>query len=184
MFRWQSRGVQRAPTLVLTLVVAITAGLLAGFFVQDVPPAPIEATASFLPAESELAEASKAIRESFPDFAGVEIVQILARGDVLSADSLRSVRDLLERIIGDPMVRPFIGDDPLAGHVPITERLLAAVGLDLATVSDAEVDAAVARAARVPRVSRGQRRSGASRSSRRPRDTDCGPLPGHPERGR
>jgi len=174
MFRWQARGVQRAPKLVLTVVGAITAALLAGFFVQDVPPAPIDATASFLPAESELAEASDAIRESFPASAGVEIVQVLARGDVLSADSLRLTRDLLARIVGDPMVRPFIVDDPLAGYVPITERLLAAGGLDIATVSDAEVDATLAQAARAPELA--EANAGLERFV--PRDASGTPIAG------
>ena len=145
-------GPQRteSPKLVLAVVAAITAALLAGFAVQDVPPAPIDATASFLPADSELAEASSAIRESFPASAGVEIAQILARGDVLSADSLRLVGDLLARIVRDPMVAPFLVDDPVAGYVPITQGLLAAGGLDPATVTDAELDAILAGAVRVP----------------------------------
>ena len=43
-------------------------------------------------------------------------------------------------------------DDALAGYVPITERLLAAGGLDLATVSDAELEVVLARAIRLPEL--------------------------------
>ncbi len=152
MFEWQARGIQRAPRLVLMAVGAVTIALLAGFGVQDIPPAPIDATATFLPADSELADATAAIRESFPAAAGVEIVQILARGDVLAADSLRAVRDLQTRIVSDPVVEPFVVDEPLAGYVSIAERLLAVGGLDLATVSDADLDAALARMASVPEL--------------------------------
>ena len=152
MFEWQARGIQRAPRLVLMAVGAVTIALLAGFGVQDIPPAPIDATATFLPADSELADASAAIRESFPAAAGVEIVQILARGDVLAADSLRAVRDLQTRIVSDPVVEPFVVDEPLAGYVSIAERLLAVGGLDLAAVSDADLDAALARMASVPEL--------------------------------
>ncbi len=152
MFEWQARAIRRAPRLVLMAVGAVTIALLAGYGVQDIPPAPIDATATFLPADSELADASAAIRESFPAAAGVEIVQILARGDVLAADSLRAVRDLQTRIVSDPVVEPFVVDEPLAGYVLIAERLLAVGGLDLATVSDADLDAALARMASVPEL--------------------------------
>ena len=150
MFGWQARRIQRTPKLVLAAVGLITAVLLAGFTVQDIPPAPIDATASFLPTESELAEASSAIRESFPAAAGVEIVQILAKGDVLAADSLRLIRGLQNRIRSDPQVEAFVADEAVPGYVPIIERLLAAGGLDLATVSDAQLDVVLRRAVSVP----------------------------------
>jgi len=152
VFEWQARAVRRVPKLVLAGVAAATVGLLAGFLVQDVPPAPVDATATFLPADSELAEASAAIRESFPEAAGVEIVQVLARGDVLAADSLRAVRDLQARIIEDPAIAPYVVTEPLAGYVGIVESVLAAGGLDLATVSDAELDAALDRLSRSPEL--------------------------------
>ncbi len=150
MFEWQARGIRRAPKLVLAAVGAVTVGLLAGFLVQDIPPAPVDATATFLPADSELAEAFAAIRESFPAAAGVEIVQILARGDVLTADSLRTVGDLQTRIINDPAVAPFVVAEAVAGYVGIVESLLAVDGLDLATVSDAQLAAVLDRVARSP----------------------------------
>lgn len=149
LFDWQARRIQRTPKLALAAVGLITAALLAGFAVQDIPAAPIDATASFLPAESELAEASSAIRESFPAAAGVEIVQILARGDVLAADSLRMIRDLQDRITDDPQVEAFVVDDAVAGYVPIIEGILAAAGFDLATVSDAELDVVLRQAATI-----------------------------------
>ena len=150
MFDWQARSIRRAPRLVLAMVGVVTITLLAGFGVQDVPPAPIDATSTFLPADSELADASSAIRESFPEAAGVEIVQILARGEVLAPDSLRGVRDLQTTIVRDPVVQPFLVDEPVTGYVSIIERLLASAGIDLATVSQAQLNAILARVSEVP----------------------------------
>ena len=174
MFEWQARTIRRTPWLVLVGVVAATVGLLAGFLVQDVPPAPVDATATFLPADSELAEASAAVRESFPEAAGVEIVQVLARGDVLTADSLRAVGDLQTRIIQDPAVAPFAVSEPLAGYVGIVESVLAANGLDLATVGDAELDAALDRLSRSPELAAA--RAGLDRFV--PRDAAGTPIAG------
>ena len=174
MFRWQARRIQRTPKLVLAAVGLITAVLLAGFAVQDIPAAPIDATASFLPAESELAEASAAIRESFPAAAGVEIVQILAKGDVLAADSLRLIRDLQGRITKDSQVERFVVEDAVAGYVPIIEGLLAAGGLNLATVSDSQLDAVLGRAATAPELA--EANAGLARFA--PRDVEGTPVAG------
>ena len=174
MFEWQARAVRLAPKLVLAGVAAVTVGLLAGFLVQDVPPAPVDATATFLPAGSELAEASAAIRESFPESAGVEIVQVLARGDVLAADSLRAIRDLQTHIIQDPAVAPFVVAEPPAGYVGIVESLLAAGGLDLATATDAELDAVLDRPSRSPELAAA--RAGLDRFV--PRDAAGTPIAG------
>ena len=152
MFEWQARRIQRSPRLVLVAVGVVTVVLLAGFGVQDVPPAPPDATAAFLPADSELADASASIRDSFPAAAGVEIVQILAKGDVLAADSLRAIKDLQTRILSDPVVEPFLSEEPLAGYVPIVERVLAVGGLDLAMVSDPDLDAALGLVSRLPEL--------------------------------
>ena len=174
MFEWQARGIRRAPKLVLAAVGAVTVGLLAGFLVQDVPPAPVDATATFLPAGSELAEASATIRESFPEAAGTEIIQVLARGNVLAADSLRAVGDLQTRIIADPAVAPFVVAEPVAGYVGIIESVLAAGGLDLATVSDAELDAVLDRLSGSPALS--EARAGLDRFV--PRDAAGTPIAG------
>ena len=152
MFEWQARSVRRAPRLVLAAVGAVTIALLAGFGVQDVPPAPVDATSTFLPADSDLAGASSAVRESFPEAAGVEIVQILARGEVLAADSLRTVRALQTSIVSDPLIQPFLVDEPVTGFVSIIERLLAGAGIDIATVSQMELDAILAQVGQVPEL--------------------------------
>ena len=174
MFNWQARGVRKAPRLTLAAVAAVTAALMAGYAVQDVPPAPIDTTATFLPADSELAVANAAIRESFPEAAGVEIVQIIARGDVLAASSVRAVADLQQRIVSDPAVAPFAVADPVAGYVTIIERVLAAGGRDLSTASDAEVEGVLEQVARRPELA--EAKAGLDRFV--PRDSEGTPIGG------
>lgn len=104
----------------------------------------------------------------------MEIVQILAKGDILAADSLRMVRDLQNRITTDPQVEPFVGDKAVAGYVPIIEGLLTAAGSDLATVSDAELDMVLRRAVTVPEFA--EANAGLARFA--PRDAGGRPLAG------
>ena len=106
MFRWQAHTIQKSPTLVLLALGAVTLALLAGFLVRDEPEGPIDSTGIFLPADSGLAEATDVIRESFPAAADLRVVQILAKGDALSADSLRTVKNLQTAIVSDPEIAP------------------------------------------------------------------------------
>jgi predicted RND superfamily exporter protein len=150
MFRWQARTIQKSPTLVLLALGAVTLALLAGFLVQDRPEGPIDSTGIFLPADSDLAEATDVIRESFPAAADLRVVQILAKGDVLSADSLRTVKHLQTAIISDPEIAPFLVDEPLYGYVQLIELAAADVGLSLDTVTDAQVSLGLAQLAQDP----------------------------------
>lgn len=55
------------------------------------------------PTTSELAVANAAIEESFPAAAGVELIQIVAQGDILAPESpLQAISDLQAGIIRDP----------------------------------------------------------------------------------
>ena len=150
MFNWQARQIQKSPKLVLGILGAVTVALLAGFLVQETPEGPTDSTGIFLPADSQLAKATDAIRESFPAAADLRVVQILVKGNVLDADSLRSIKDLQTAIISDPAVEPFLVAEPLAGYVQIIESLAADVGLDLATISDPQIAAGLAQVARDP----------------------------------
>ncbi|MXW57084.1 MAG: MMPL family transporter [Acidimicrobiia bacterium] len=150
MFRWQARAIQRSPQLVLLVLGALTLALLAGFLVRDRPQGPIDSTGIFLPADSDLAEATDAIRESFPAAADLRVVQILAKGDVLTADSLRTVNGLQTAIISDPEIAPFLVDDPLYGYVQLIELAAADVGLRLETLTDAQVSLGLAELAQDP----------------------------------
>ena len=150
MFRWQARTIQRSPQLVLLVLGAVTLALLAGFLVRDRTEGPIDSTGIFLPADSDLADATDAIRESFPAAADLRVVQILAKGDVLTADSLRTVNDLQTAIISDPEIAPFLVNDPLYGYVQLLELAAADVGLSLETLTDAQVSLGLAQLAQDP----------------------------------
>ncbi len=150
MFRWQARSIQRSPQLVLLVLGAVTLALLAGFLVRDRPEGPIDSTGIFLPADSELAEATDAIRESFPAAADLRVVQILAKGDVLTAESLRTVRDLQAALISDPEIAPFLVDEPLYGYVQLIELAAADAGLSLDTITDIQVALGLAQMAQDP----------------------------------
>ena len=74
----------------------------AGNLVQDIPPAPVTAgNEAFLPDDSDLAVANAAIEESVPAAAGVELVQIVTRGDILARSPCRRSKTC-DGIIGDP----------------------------------------------------------------------------------
>lgn len=154
MFRWQARTIQRSPQLILLTLGAVTLALLAGFLVRDRPEGPIDSTGIFLPADSDLAEATDAIRESFPTAADLRVVQILAKGDVLTADALRTVKDLQTAIAEDPSVTPFLVDEDedehFYGYVQLIEMAADDVGLSLDTLTDAQVSLGLAQLAQDP----------------------------------
>ena len=150
MFRWQARSIQRSPQLVLLVLGAVTLALLAGFLVRDRPEGPIDSTGIFLPTDSDLAEATDMIRESFPAAADLRVVQILAKGDVLTADALRTVNDLQTAIISDPEIAPFLVDEPLYGYVQLIELAAADAGLSLDTITDIQVTLGLAQMAQDP----------------------------------
>ena len=148
MFRWQARMIRKSPKHVLAVLGGVTLALLAGFLVQDEPDGPIDSTGIFLPADSDLAAATDAIRESFPHAADLRVVQILAKGDVLAADGLRAIKDLQLAISGDPAVEPFLTAEPLYGYVQLIELAAAGAGLSLETITDEQVALGLAHLAR------------------------------------
>ena len=150
MFRWQSQAIQRSPKRVLAALGVVTLVFLGGFLVRDQPEGPIDSTGIFLPADSDLADATDTIRESFPAAADLRVVQILAKGDVLSAGSLRTVKDLQTAIVSDPEIAPFLVDEPLYGYVQLIELAAADVGLSLDTLTDAQVSLGLAQLAQDP----------------------------------
>ncbi len=150
MFSWQSRIIRRSPKRVLAVLGAVTLALLAGVLVQDEPEGPIDSTSIFLPAGSDLAAATDVIRESFPAAADLRVVQILAKGDVLAAESLRAINDLQTTISSDPAVQPFLVAEPLYGYVQLIELAAAEAGLSLATITDTQVSLGLAQLASDP----------------------------------
>lgn len=150
MFRWHARTIRKSPKLILTALGAVTLALLAGFLVRDQPEGPVDSTSIFLPADSDLAAATDVIRESFPAAADLRVVQILAKGDVLTAESLRSVRNLQTAIVSDAAVEPFLVDEPLYGYVQLIGLAAADIGLSLDTITDSQVSLGLAQLAQDP----------------------------------
>lgn len=150
MFRWQARMVRKSPKIVLAVLGAVTLALLAGFLVQDEPEGPTDSTGIFLPSGSDLAAATDAIRDSFPHAADLRVVQILAKGDVLTAEGLRAIKDLQVAISGDRAVEPFLVAEPLYGYVQLIELAAADAGLSLETITDTQLSLGLAQLARDP----------------------------------
>ena len=110
-------------------------------------------TDAFLPSSSELVAAQEELAESFPDSASLESIQVVLRGDVLSAagadDSLRATMVAAN----DPGLTPYAvsSRQPVSpGHL-ISAILAGPEGdpasVDLTSVTDDEIDAALATAA-------------------------------------
>ena len=150
MFQWQARVIQNSPKLVLLALGAVTLALLAGFLVRDQPEGPIDSTGIFLPTDSDLADATDAIRESFPAAADLRVAQILAKGNVLTSDALRTVKALQTAIVSDPAIEPFLADEPLYGYVQLIELAAADAGLDLNMITDTQVSLGLAQLAQDP----------------------------------
>ena len=134
----------------LGVLAAITLFLLGGFAVQDPAPEVLDLNGTFLPADSDLAEAIESVRESSPDSSDIAVVQILAKGDVLTADSIRVIRDLQNTVIRDPLIEPFLAAEPLAGYVQIIDVLSTEAGLNPANLTDAQIEAGLAQLASQP----------------------------------
>ena len=151
MFRWQARTVQKSPQLVLLVLGAVTLALLAGFLVRDQAEGPIDSTGIFLPADSDLAEATDAIRESFPrPRPTCAWSRYWPRATYLALIPFGTVKGLQTAIISDPEIAPFLVDDPLYGYVQLIELAAADVGLGLETLTDAQVSLGLAQLAQDP----------------------------------
>lgn len=151
MFEWQARRIRKSPKLVLAGIVVTTVVLLAGFLVQEAPEVP-DPLGAFLPEGSELAQALDAVEESFPGSAGIKNVQLLAKGDVLDANSLQDMRRLQAKMFSDPQVAPFLADQPIAGYVQIVDLALLARGVEPVAATDADIEAAIDVMARSPKL--------------------------------
>ena len=117
MFRWHARRIRKSPKLILAALGAVTLALLAGFLVRDQPRG--RRLHQYLPARGQRSgRGHRRHPREFPAAADLRVVQILAKGDVLAAESLRAVKDLQTAIISDAAVEPYLVDEPLYGYVP------------------------------------------------------------------
>lgn len=138
-----------AAVLVVTAVAAVGLGLPAGGGGQG----------SFLPDGSELGAAKEKLAESFAESAQLQSVQVVLRGDVLSPGGAADARAATEAAANHPDLSGYLFEarPPTSpGHV--LSAILAGPGsdpeeVDLASVAQAEVDAALAEEANAGPVS-------------------------------
>lgn len=147
LFDAYGRWVGYRPWAALAAVLAVTVVAVVGFTMTAELADDREA---FLPGNSELVAAIDKLSESFPASAGLETVQIVLRGDVLSpggaADSLAATA----AAAGHPDLSGYL----VAGQPPVSPGgVIAAMvggpgggplGADLASLSQADIDAAIA----------------------------------------
>ena len=114
-----------------------------------------DAEDAFLPSNSELVAAVDKLEQSFPATAGLEAVQVVLRGDVLSPAGAADAADATQAAASHQGLAPFLFEQrpPISpGHV--LARMLAgpdgAAGFDVASASQGEIDAAMADEANAP----------------------------------
>ena len=141
----QGRFVARRPWTALAVVGVLTviAGVGLGMTAEDADP-----EAAFLPANSEVVRAQDILAERFPQFAGLESMQVVLRGDVLTPDGAADAVAVTELMADDPALAPYRidGREPTSpGHV--LRSMLAgdaeASDIDLRASSPAEIQAAI-----------------------------------------
>jgi len=141
LFDTYGRFVGRRPVLALILVGALTALAFVGF---SLTADQADENDAFLPEGSELIAAQRKLTANFPQSAGLEAVQIVFRGDVMTPGGLAETRALTAAAAtGD--LAPFVVANPAAtspGH--IVSALLADGGnpasVDLASMSQEEIN--------------------------------------------
>ncbi len=134
-----ARVVTRKPVLALVLLGLVTAALAAGM-TQRASQAGNDV---FLPAGSEVAEASDVLAESFPDTAGLLSITILHRGDFLTPDGLHQVDGVIARAVAVPGVQDRLAlTNPVASVAGAFKQALGVS--DLSSVTQQQIDAAAA----------------------------------------
>ncbi len=132
LFNAYGRFVTRKSGAASGVIVAITALAVVGFSITD----------AFLPDGSELVAAQEALDESFPGSAGLEGMQIIFRGDVLTPEGLATVREVTESAANDTELGRFV--DRSAGMSSTGHLFAALTGdptIDLRSLDQAQIDA-------------------------------------------
>lgn len=93
----------------------------------------------FLPADSEVAQASDQLTELFPDSAGLTAITVLHRGDTLTPEGLAHIDAVIAELVAEPAVAERLAvTDPVTSLAAIYKQ---ALGVDdLSTLSQAQVD--------------------------------------------
>jgi predicted RND superfamily exporter protein len=131
--------VTRRPGVALGVLAVMTAVLVSGLSMR-VPQAGSDV---FLPADSEVAEASDTLSESFPDSVGLSNITILHRGDFLTSEGLDQIDEVGAVAIAQPGVQERLA---LTGPVAsVAGAFKQALGVqDFSGVTQQQIDAAAA----------------------------------------
>ncbi|MCP3939714.1 MAG: MMPL family transporter, partial [Actinomycetia bacterium] len=137
LFNAYGRFVTSKSWVAIGVIVAITALAVVGFsLTEDKDPD------AFLPDGSELVVAQQALDESFPGSAGLEGMQIIFRGDVLTPEGLATVREVTESAASDTELGRFVDR---SARMSSPGHLFAALTgdptVDLRSLDQAQIDA-------------------------------------------
>ncbi len=140
------RLVATRPLLTLVLVALVT--VLAGFgftlTAEDADP-----EAAFLPSGSEIVAAQQSLDERFPQFAGLESMQVVLRGDVLTPDGAADALAVTDAMAAAPELEPYlVTSRPHTSPGHVVRAMLAGDAdpgtVDLRATSPAELERAIA----------------------------------------
>ncbi len=93
--------VTRKPVAALALLGLVTAALAGGMSLRQ----PQAGNEVFLPAGSDVADASDTLDESFPDTAGLSPITIIHRGDFLTPHGLNQIDRVIAAAVSEPSVQ-------------------------------------------------------------------------------
>ena len=98
---------------------------------------------AFLPGDSDVAAASDALGEAFPDSAGLTSITILYRGDFLTPEGLAQIDEVVAASVGEPSVGERLAlTDPVVSVAAVFKQALSVD--DLSSVSQDQIDAVAA----------------------------------------
>jgi hydrophobe/amphiphile efflux-3 (HAE3) family protein len=148
-FVWYGRFVGERPVIALVSVAALTVLAVIGLALTEEQA---EETEAFLPDGSDLIAAQVDLARSFPDSAGLEAVQVVFRGDVLSPTGAAETRRTTLAVAQSPDLQPFaVAARPSTSPGHVLSVLLAGpdgdpATVDLESLQQGAIDTAVERA--------------------------------------
>ncbi|MDW3178721.1 MAG: MMPL family transporter [Acidimicrobiia bacterium] len=131
--------VTRKPVAALALLALVTIALASGMGLR----LPQAGNDVFLPAGSEVANASDTLSESFPDTADLSNITVLHRGEFLSPEGLNQIDNVVDAALVDPGVQERLAlTNPV---VSVAGAFKQALGVqDLSGVTQQQIDAVAA----------------------------------------
>lgn len=131
--------VTRKPVAALALLALVTIALASGMGLR----LPQAGNDVFLPAGSEVANASDTLSESFPDTADLSNITVLHRGEFLSPEGLNQIDNVIDAALADPGVQERLAlTNPV---VSVAGAFKQALGVqDLSGVTQQQIDAVAA----------------------------------------